>query len=355
MLKVGILTWYYGANYGAKAQAYALQQIVNGLGYEAIMINYRTPKYNKTNILTNLNFKNKKRHPLLVLKGLIRTLKFSYANSLFKESKRVRNAFEIDSLGLDCIIFGSDAIFNIKHWLFSDMYYGVGICDTSKITYSPSCEYLDPNTELSSECIQSLKAMKALSVRDENTQRLIKNNIGKEAIITSDPTIMYDFEDVDCECVLPENFILIYTFSDWRVYEKSLKMFAEEKSCKIVAVGRTCGWADFSIDGASFRLWVTLFRKAQFIFTDSFRGTVFALKNCKEIILCARPDKQDKIRSLLKDAGVSRTFYDGSIDISKYMNEPIDYEVVGEKMGKLKQDSLNYLKESLTLMEGHKI
>ena len=54
-MKVGILTWYFGANYGAKAQAYALQQTILKLGYEVCMINYKPEVYKKVNIGTNLN------------------------------------------------------------------------------------------------------------------------------------------------------------------------------------------------------------------------------------------------------------------------------------------------------------
>lgn len=43
-MKVGILTWYRGANYGARAQSYALQQILKGMGYEVYMIDYRPKK-----------------------------------------------------------------------------------------------------------------------------------------------------------------------------------------------------------------------------------------------------------------------------------------------------------------------
>ena len=38
MKKIGVLTWHYGANYGAKAQSYALQQTIKSLGYDVFMI-----------------------------------------------------------------------------------------------------------------------------------------------------------------------------------------------------------------------------------------------------------------------------------------------------------------------------
>ena len=75
-MKIGILTWYYGANYGAKAQAYALNQVVSHLGHTVQMVNYKTNGFEKVNIGTNLNVERAKHHPVLYLKCLWRVKNF---------------------------------------------------------------------------------------------------------------------------------------------------------------------------------------------------------------------------------------------------------------------------------------
>ena len=53
--RVAILSWYNYDNYGTVLQAYALEYIINKLGYEAYHIDY-TP-YKSPNIFYNENIK----------------------------------------------------------------------------------------------------------------------------------------------------------------------------------------------------------------------------------------------------------------------------------------------------------
>lgn len=39
-MKIGILTWYFGINYGARAHSLALYQTVRNLGYDCEFIQY---------------------------------------------------------------------------------------------------------------------------------------------------------------------------------------------------------------------------------------------------------------------------------------------------------------------------
>lgn len=346
-MKVGILTWYFGANYGAKAQAYALQQTILKLGYEVCMINYKPEVYKKVNIGTNLNVEHAKRHPLLYYKCIRRVKKLWHFNKKYNETCCVKAGTDIDDLNLDYIVFGSDAIFNVEHVLFRDIYMGVGIEKTKKISYAPSCEDLNPNYRLNEQCVESLKQFKSISVRDEHTQELILKNVNRKAIRVLDPTLLYDFRNITTEWD-EENYILIYTFSAWNQYRQQLKEFAKSKGLRIVAVGRYCDWADKCYVSASFEEWICSFRKASYVFTDSFHGTVFSIKNSKEIILCSRIDKRDKIQSLLNDAGIHRGFYSGKNLIEDYLiDEPIDYSMVNKNINKYVTESIDFLKKSL--------
>ena len=323
MKSVGILTWYFGANYGAIAQSVALYSTLNNSGYDCKMINYRPSNTLKTIIISNIPPKRKR---IMKSKETWHGLKKCFTLSrlpFLQETKKVNNAKEINALNLDYIILGSDAILNVKHPLCTPLYYGVGIT-AKKITYSPSCEYLDENTKLPSDYCKSLKEMKAISVRDEKTCRLVENNIGYSPCITLDPTFLYDFHDFNCY-VKPNNFILIYSFSSWDEYQNEIKDYAKRHGLTIVSVGNFRKWADYSYPEASFELWISLFRKANLVVTDSFHGTVFALKNNKQIILCGRSDKQSKINSLLKQVEVSIQIYKGE-KIEHYLsNNIIDY------------------------------
>lgn len=70
---------------------------------------------------------------------------------------------------------------------------------------------------------------------------------------------------------------------------------------------------------------VSSFSFAELVITDSFHGTVFSLKNQKQIVLCGRKDKESKIRSLLDQLDIKISIYDGE-SIDKYLvKNTIDY------------------------------
>ena len=74
--RIGILTMHRVQNYGSALQAYALQEHINRLGYEAELIDYIFP-----------NGKHKQRRPLKkVIKSTL--FKWAFALPLLRKSKR---------------------------------------------------------------------------------------------------------------------------------------------------------------------------------------------------------------------------------------------------------------------------
>lgn len=345
MKHIGIVTWYFGANYGALAQSIALYRTIKGMGYNCDMVNYKPKNYVKTIIVTNIP---KKGHRLKEFGKTVYGLKKCYRLTRYKyitETRHVSKPEEIDQLGLDCIVFGSDAIFNIRHLLFTPVYYGVGI-HTKKITYSPSCEFASEGSVLPEEYISSLKEMSALSVRDTNTYTLVKNNTGIVPEITLDPTFLEQFEDIDCP-ISESDYLLIYSFTDWKLYKDSIIGYAREKGLKVISIGKQLDWADKSYPEASFEQWISAFRGASVVLTDSFHGTVFSLKNEKQIILCGRDDKKAKINSLLKQFDINIELFKGERVEQYLQRNSIDYKMAKSIIDREIQKSHDYLKRAL--------
>lgn len=352
MKKVGILTWHFGANYGAKAQAYALQKTIQNLGYETYIIDYRIKNYYIKNLDINLKFRSRLRHfqfhPILDLWTIKKVLLLETFNNRYNLTRRVKSVDDINNLGLDIVVLGSDAIFNTHHPFFRSVYYGVGLDKVQKITYSPSCESLDPNSNLSDEILKSLHSVKALSVRDISTQTLVENNIHRKSVITLDPTLLYDFNDIDAK---PQQFnypyILLYAFSDWEKYSTQIRKYANQHSLKIVSLGYYYKWADVNYVQCSFEEWVSMFRDASLVITDSFHGTVFSIKNSKEFVIIGRSDKNSKISSLLKDCDIQREPYNGDKTLEEYLNASIEYDHIRTEIDNKVQLSMTYLQNAL--------
>lgn len=346
-MRVGIMTWFYGHNYGAQLHSYALQQTVLGLGHECVMISFYPHNLAKKNILMNLNYKDRKKHPCLAMRCLMRNLNFyRNRNALFNQSQRVHTASEIDELKCDVIILGSDEVFKISHPYFDPLFYGVGI-KTPCIAYAPSAGQTDTATVLPDSIKVALKKIRALSVRDFYTKELIQSNTGLNATVVLDPTLLYDFEGFSNE--FPEkNYILVYSFDTLDEYRSRIQEYASEHALSIICVGRYCNWANNSYDSVGVKDWAGAFEKASVVVTDSFHGTIFAIKNRKPFIVVGRSDKLNKIDALLNDAGIVRPYYDGRISVEQYLSNMVDYMDVSKRLDTKKLESLSFLNGALS-------
>lgn len=346
-MKVGILTWFFANNYGARAHTYALRKTILELGCDCEFINYLPPNSKKINIRSSIDCVNPKKHPYRVIKCLLRCVKFEIYKKYNVHGRRFYSAKELDGSEYDLIVIGSDAILNVKHPLFSSIYYGVGLKRTHFCTYAPSCEYLDMDFRLPSEYALALSDSISLNVRDRFSRQLVEMETGRESAIVLDPTFLISFSSISKP--MPErNYILIYTFSDWEEYASKLKKYARDNNLRIISVGRYVRWADKSYDAASFPMWLGSFTNASIVFTDSYHGTVFAIKNKKPLVTLARNDKRYKISDLLDQLELNEVhFYEGE-NIAEYLEKSqIDYERVNQLIEEKREYSIQKLKDSI--------
>jgi len=346
-MKIGILTWFFADNYGARAQSFALQKTLEALGHNVEMINYVPFKNKILNLKMCLSHPGCKINPIKIVRDLIRHLFFQRDKSIYNISTAVRSAQSINELHYDFVILGSDAIFNLLHPMSDKLYYGVGI-NAKKATYSPSCEYMNTDYALSADEKDSLQTMGKISVRDNRTTQLLQQNGFTDIIETLDPTFLYDFKLFN-QAFPEKDYILVYCFSDWAEYSKDIQQFAKEKKLKIISIGRICNWANKSYDTARLGEWISAFRAASIVVTDSYHGTIFAIKNHKQIILFSRQDKIDKINCLLSQFEIQLPVYQKNTGINNYIGKnSINYSVVEKNLKRLVTKSITYLKDKIT-------
>lgn len=345
-MKIGILTWYFGINYGARAHSLALYQTVRNLGYDCEFIQYTSSNTIKKEFYTCTAIEHRHKHPIQTMSGLVKMHKFNQQKKQYPVSKKVYTAEEIDALGYDLIILGSDEIINSNHSLYNDIYYGVGLKNTPYIMYAVSAGTVDQDTKLSKAIDEALSNCKCISVRDHNTAQLIENNTKIKPKIVLDPTLLYDFPVG--EPLLKEKYMLIYSFGFLESYKEELIKLSKEKGLRMVCVGRRSEWAEKSIMNANLDEWLNYYRYASLIVTDSYHGFIFAIKNHKNYILIAKDDKTNKIDGLLNLTGTNKTYWNTQRDIVDYYEEMIDYDKVYENLNIHRQASLEYFSTAIT-------
>lgn len=347
-MKIGILTWYSACNYGARAHSYALRKTIESLGHQCIMVAFRPVNEKRVNFRSNVGINHIYLHPHRMIKAYLRCRNFEKQISMNPISTQVYSGEDIDKLGLDLLILGSDEIFNVAHPTFDPIYYGVGVEKVPIITYAPSSGQYDVNHNLPEDIKKSLERILALSARDQHTVDLIYNNIKKKAEIVADPTILYDFET---EYVKPKwnKYLLIYAFDSWDEYKNEIKKFAHDQDLKVLSLGQHRTWADLNYDLATVTEWFGAFKYADYVITDSFHGTVFATKYHKQFCLLGRSDKLNKINDFLFNAGIERAYYSPDVSLDEYFSNTIDFIEAEKNLKFLKEKSVKYLRDAIKL------
>ncbi len=345
--KIGILTWYFGINYGARAHSMALRECVKTMGYDCEFINYPSCNNRGIELHTCCMTGNLKRHPIILIKGVYKWFKFKKQLSVYPQSKRVTSPEEIEALGYDTVIIGSDEILNLNHDLASKVYYGVGFHDGfPMVMYAASAGTVPPDTILDKDIQTGLKNMTALSVRDNTTQELLQNNTGTKVEIVLDPTLLYDF-GVGRKRLCKKGYLLIYSFGSLIKEKDRIIQFANTKGLKIICVGRRCDWADKSYSTADLEEWLSLYEHASFVVTDSYHGLIFAIKYHKNFVLVERGDKTNKIDGLRNILKVTRNSLGQNDSIEEYLLNQLDYTTIDAAIKKEKKRSLDYLENAL--------
>ena len=347
-MKVGILTWFFAYNYGARAHSYALQKILEKKGYDGELIDYRPANNFKIQLRSTINFENPLLHPIMVSKGAEKIINFEKDLKIYKRSQRVKEASLIDSMNYDVIIVGSDEILNYVHPLHDPIYFGVGLIKTKHFFYAPSCGQANVSVLNDEKRRNALKDFCAFSARDRHTKELLDMNTGCNAKIVLDPTLLYDFTDIKDLNWNENNYILVYSFENLENYKEAISTYAKIHQLKIVCIGSDSSFADISYPSATFETWIEAFRHASLVVTDSFHGTVFAIKNKVRFVICSRPDKINKIKDLFEILDIEIPFYDNKLSFDEYLEKvTFDYEKVHLKIQEQAIESIKFITETL--------
>ena len=286
-MRIGILTQPLKANYGGVLQNWALQQVLIKLGHEPITID----------LLPRPSFF---RYIVSTIKSLIlwfipsrrrKFIRWHYKRSplfeKFVEDKikktNVCHRYSIDLVQkyhLNVLIVGSDQTWrplynrNVLYDMFLRFAKGF---KGKKIAYAVSFgvdqwEFTEEQTQICSALVQSFDAV---SVREESGVRLCKEYLKINAIPVLDPTLLVEKEAYLELCSnIPERrekFLAAYVLDN---SDKVEDVIQEESKKRGLFVRYY--YADRNAK-LNVEEWISVFRDASFIVTDSFHGTVFSI------------------------------------------------------------------------------
>lgn len=377
MKKIGILTFHYSNNFGGILQALALQKTIENLGYNVEIINYVPSSYLPYNIKNNLNikkniFKNKV-EDLNIIKILQKisimkkhsreiTEKFNaYREKNMNLSKRVdEDSLETILNNYSAIIVGSDQVWNpsqrkspIYFLNFGNKYEG------KKISYAPDSTIQDVNQEDLELLKKALGEFHHISVRNDHSFDFVKSVIDKEAEIVADPTLLFDFNSLGKKESSEGEYILTYVLgkeiegSHKKVIEKIRSKYGNIPvySIKIPTMNfELSPFADKVFYDLNPDEWISMFKNAKFVYTDSFHGVLFSLKYHKPFLAYYTEKlRATRFIDLGKRYNIDKYIVQNiaEIDEKQALDVVPDFNSIDKTIESQKKTSLDFLRNAL--------
>lgn len=338
-MRIGILTFHNGNNYGGILQCYALQQVLSDLGHSVEVINYSSRKCLsllnriRAKVMTANDFKTLYNS----LKDFVRKDNHTSSDTrLNEQSLQVFDKFRSEYLNLspiltsetigeyanshfDLIIVGSDQVWtplfdNPLAYLidWEPQFKG------KRMSYAACSAYKNLRGSQKQKIKSCLEKFDFITVRDNTTQQLVNNVLGKEPLIVPDPSLLYSYNEFIKEKER-EPYILTYILGSEIIggHKKALdKIKAKIGDLPVYSIIIPCNshdieaYADKAFATLSPAEWVNLLYHASYVYTDSFHAIMFSLKFQKQFAAYYR----NKVRSSrlldLKAKGISCIYAD---------------------------------------------
>ena len=177
-MKIGILTHQYINNYGAFLQAWALREAISELfpEDEVQIIDYVNIKHYIINAGGWFRFyKNRETLKEWFAKIHIPNTFAKARNQEMVLSKRCFNARQINELAFDCIVVGSDEVWNYRDTKGNaELKFGVGLTCKNLIAYAPSVGKTAADEAIPQYVIDGIRKFKRISARDDLTEQLVE-------------------------------------------------------------------------------------------------------------------------------------------------------------------------------------
>ena len=346
--KIGILTFAKGDNYGAVLQAYALKEVLARMGYtvEFIYLTWNTWKANLLSYVTPLSKR-------------FESFRNEYIGSFTVECHTKEDLARV-SKDFNYCIMGSDQIWNPAITAHRALhYFGDFLPDTVKrFSYAASFGFTKWQfPELTDEVKKLLKKFNAVSVREDEAITICRDVFNCEAIKVLDPTLLLgDFSVLLHKPSDYKDTVVGFKFSPSVEYYDLLRKISVELDTfpfLMEGLSKTTIKSGMFTNRSWFpspQTWISNIANARFVVTDSFHCMAFSIIFKKDfVVIPSNTALQSRMTSLLSDLGLSDRIFASHEKVleSKIWRKSIDYNLVDNKLEKLRKSSMDFLKNAL--------
>lgn len=286
MTRIGIMTFLHNDNYGSILQAWALEQALADLHFEAEHIDYNPSKWEKVrNLILSGN------SPRLILEGMRKRSAGRGMDGAFGDFRArklrlspncpSRGALRRQAKGYDVLLCGSDQIWS-PTWL--NPAYFLNFTDKPKVAYAPSLGVSAvPPGRKAAQMARWTRPFSALSVREQEGAEILHTLTGRHAAVMPDPVMLVEPEkwrELMAGEIPHEPYLLCFFLGDRAEYWEKVRALSGKTGLPILVIPRTEGAFQSGCaleTSVPVQRWLHLIDGAAHVMTDSFHASAFAL------------------------------------------------------------------------------
>lgn len=343
---IGIVGWWANLNYGGTLTYFALNKAIKGLGYSVMMI--RPPHSDAT--LPSMD-----------------TVPMRFARKHYVISRLYAHR-DMHLLNYACkgFVSGSDQLWNpyLEQYAGKECFLSFANKNSLRISYASSFGNVSSFPEqFIAKYKPELRKFDAVSVREDYAVELSKNYFDVDAQFVCDPVFLCkksDYEELakQSSCNFPKKFTLNFILDPNEKKSDAIKYVSDKLgldfACFTDLQNTEQKKEAFKLPGVyanhAIEDLVKAYSMCNFVITDSFHGTCFAIIFNKPFISIANYERgARRFESLLRWTGLSDRMVSSIEEIYNRpeLLLPIDYATVNERVAVFKSKSLEWLKAAL--------
>lgn len=336
MKRAGIVTIMGDVNYGNRLQNYAVEQVLNHVGVDAVTIQNIAKSRPAEGIASRIFKKRLPRLVHLMFKVARKKLESILYAGLMKERVKKFREFSDKFLhlsdfcisetnidehkdklaGFDFFVVGSDQVWNPHYRFNSPIDFLTFAHARQRIAFSASIGVDNLPPDSSTLYAQWLKQFNAISVREKSGAKIVKGISGIDAEVLVDPTMVLDAASWDAIMKEPATipgkpYILAYFISGELNEKKAyLKALRKHTNWDVVRLWDIKDKAAYATGPSEFIYYV---KNASFVITDSFHGAVFSIIYQKPFVVFGRGGHTVDIGSRIETLLTSMSLMDRKV------------------------------------------
>ena len=363
-MKIGILSMHRILNYGSFFQAYSLKRILESLGHEVVFVDYKV-RWTKDSIL---QYKEKSFPYLRMLKRMA-LHRYDYnkrkQDPLYKYFQPCYEMLGLESdyhfrTKVDVLIIGSDEVFNCLQKNV-DVGYSLelfGKNNRAKKLISFAASFGDTTLEkiekyhVGEELGRLLSRFDAISVRDQNSAGIVQHLCGTVPLQHMDPALLANLENDEWKKCPLEHFMIVYGYYHRFSLEEgeAISSFASKRGLKLLILNAPQSFGDTFIRCRPDEM-LGYFKKAEYVITDTFHGTIFSVIYHKPMaIFCRTPQNttysnENKLLDLVDKLGLRSQLVTKPETLPDILDSKINFDVLDDIRNNERDKAIEYLRK----------